>query len=165
MQDQPISRPLWHNVQPYILSIAFYCAVNYPNLSARGSWVVQRNALSGYPDPLTGRIKRWSTPLPCGMYLTWGGGRGASSALVLSTVPDSGLNHVGSHIRPAPSGPAYLLPSGAKAGRQSEPSATDTDRSVWAETWRQDWGNGRWMVRGFLYISTCHVFGLTVWAI
>ena len=50
--------------------------------------------------------------------------------LVPSAVPDSGLNHVGRHIRPAPSGPAYLLLSGAKASRQSQPSAADTDRSV-----------------------------------
>lgn len=60
--------------------------------------------------------------------------------LVPSTVPDSGLNHVGRHIRPAPSGPAYLLLSGAKVSRQSEPSAADTDKSVWAEMWRQDGG-------------------------
>lgn len=63
------------------------------------------------------------------MYLSWSEGGGASSTLV-SAVPESGLNHVGRHIRPGPSGPAYLLLCGAKASCQSEPSATDIDRSV-----------------------------------
>lgn len=63
------------------------------------------------------------------MYLTWGGDGATGFALVLSTVPDSGLNHVGSHIRSAPSGPAYLSLSGAKVGRQSEHRAADTEVS------------------------------------
>lgn len=158
--------PRWHTEQPYILSITFNCAVNHPNLLACRSWVIQRNTPSGYPDPLAGRIKRWSTPLPCGMDLTWGlGEKGGAEILVLSSVPDLGLNHAGSHIWPAPSGPAYLLLCGAEDGRPSEPTAAKTHRSDRAETWRQGPGNGGRAAAGFLYISTWYVFGLTAWTI
>lgn len=48
--------------------------------SAHGSWVIQRLKTEKHPIPIwesnppTGLIKRISTLLPCGMYLTWGGG-------------------------------------------------------------------------------------------
>lgn len=50
--------------------------------SAHGSWVIQRLKTEKHPIPIwesnppTGLIKRISTLLPCGMYLTWGGVQG-----------------------------------------------------------------------------------------
>lgn len=88
--------------------------------SAHGSWVIQRLKTEKHPIPIwesnppTGLIKRISTLLPCGMYLTWGGAR----SVLVPAIPISGLNHVGRHIWPAPSVLGYHQVSGARACHQ-----------------------------------------------